>query len=131
MTPTRSGKFKVQNIWRSTKVLKTKFCNVVIHKNHVYGLSDGILECVELATGRRAWKKGRYGHGQLLGVGDHLLVQMEFGKMALVDATPEEFREVSRFTPLDGKTWNNPTLYGNRLLVRNGLEAACYELATD
>ena len=131
LTPTRSGKFKVQNIWRSTKVLKTKFCNVVIHKNHVYGLSDGILECVELATGRRAWKKGRYGHGQLLGVGDHLLVQMEFGKMALVDATPEEFREVSRFTPLDGKTWNNPTLYGNRLLVRNGLEAACYELATD
>ena len=94
-------------------------------------MSDGILQWVELATGRRVWRGSRYGHGQVLGVRDHLLIQMEFGKVALVDATPEGFREVSRFSPLDGKTWNNPTLYGNRLLVRNGVEAACYELAID
>jgi outer membrane protein assembly factor BamB len=131
LRPARSGTFKVWNVWRNEQVLKTKFCNVVVHKDYVYGLSDGILQCVELMTGRRVWKGGRYGHGQLLGVRDHLLVQMEFGKVALVDATPEGFREVARFSALDGKTWNNPTLYGNRLLVRNGLEAACYELAID
>ncbi|MDP6469306.1 MAG: PQQ-like beta-propeller repeat protein [Pirellulaceae bacterium] len=131
LTATRAGKFEVRDVWRNTRVLKTKFCNVVVHHDHVYGLSDGILECVELATGQRVWKGGRYGHGQLLGVRNHLLVQLESGKVALVDATPEGFREVSRFSPINGKTWNNPTLYGNRLLVRNAEEAACYELVTD
>lgn len=131
LTATGDGAFEVQDVWRQPRVLKTKFCNVVVHHDYAYSLSDGILECIALATGQQAWKGARYGHGQVLGVRDHLLVQLESGKVALVDATPEGFHEVSRFSAIQGKTWNNPTLYGNRLLVRNGEEAACYELATE
>jgi hypothetical protein len=29
---------------------------------------------------------------------------------------------------LDGKSWSNPCLYGRYLLVRNAMEAACFEL---
>ena len=114
--------------WRQTGLLKTKFTNVVIHEGHAYGLSDGILECVRLEDGGRRWKKGRYGQGQVLRVGELLVVQAESGEVVLVDCSPERHVERARLGALDGQTWNNPALTGARLLVRNAEEAACYEL---
>jgi outer membrane protein assembly factor BamB len=121
--------YVVNSIWLDSSLLKTKFTNVVVRGDYIYGLSDGILECVEWASGERCWKRGRYGHGQLLGVGDLLLVQAESGEVALARAAPDRFRELASFQALDGKTWNNLCLYKELLLVRNAEEAACYELA--
>ncbi len=115
-------------IWEDSKMMKTKFTNVVLYEDHIYGLSDGTLECIELATGKRCWKHGRYGHGQILGVRDLLIVVAETGEVALVTLTPKEHQELGRFAALEGKTWNNPALYGRYLLVRNSEQAACYEL---
>ncbi len=114
--------------WRQPGMLKTKFTNVAIHDGHAYGLSDGILECVRLADGRRRWKKGRYGQGQVLRVGAWLLVQAESGEVVLVECTPERHVERARLAALDGQTWNTLALSGDRLLVRNAEEAACYLL---
>ena len=61
-------------------------------------------------------------------VGDLLLVQGETGEVALVEASPERFTELTRFQAIDGKSWNTPALAGPYLLVRNAEEAACYEL---
>ena len=114
--------------WANPGVLATKFTNVTVIGNHIYGLSDGILDCVSLENGERQWKKGRYRQGQVLGVGQRILVQAEDGKVALVEANPEGFFELTSFQAIEGITWNNPCLYGKQLLVRNGEEAACYEL---
>jgi len=114
--------------WRQPALLKTKFTNVAIHDGHAYGLSDGILECVDLADGRRAWKGGRYGQGQVLRVGGFLVVQAESGEVVLLDCSPARHRVRARLAALDGQTWNNPCLAGDRLLVRNAEEAACYRL---
>jgi len=122
------GTATTEEAWRNPAGLKTKFTNVVTHRGHVYGLSDGILECLRAADGKRVWKGGRYDQGQLLLVGDLLVVQSEPGDVVLVEATPERHREVARLAALDGQTWNNPTLAGDRLLVRNATEAACYRL---
>jgi outer membrane protein assembly factor BamB len=115
-------------VWRKPGLLKTKFANVVIHDGHVYGLSDGILECVRLEDGKRMWKRGRYGQGQVLRVGELLIVQAEDGQVVLVDCSPEGHVERARLGALDGQTWNNPTLSGDRLLVRNAEQAACYRV---
>jgi outer membrane protein assembly factor BamB len=48
--------------------------------------------------------------------------------VVLVDVSPKGGREIARFHALDGKTWNHPAISGNRLFVRNGEEAACYDL---
>ena len=114
--------------WQQPGLLKTKFTNVVIHAGHSYGLSDGILECVRLEDGQRRWKKGRYGQGQVLRVGELLLVQAESGEVVLVECSPERHVERARLAALTGQTWNNPAISGDRLLVRNAEEAACYEL---
>jgi len=114
--------------WRSRK-MNCKFNDPVVHGGYVYGLDEGILVCLDLETGLRKWKRGRYGYGQLLLVGDLIVVQAERGHVALVEATPERFRELGKFTALRSKTWNHPVLVGNRLLVRNAAEMACYELS--
>jgi outer membrane protein assembly factor BamB len=124
-----SGALAPTVLWESPR-LKAKFTNVVLHDGFVYGLDDGVLVCLDLETGERRWKSGRYGHGQVLLVEGLLLVQTEEGEVVLVDPQPERHVEVARFQALDGKTWNPPALAGRYLLVRNDREAAMYELPT-
>jgi outer membrane protein assembly factor BamB len=119
---------KATSVWKQPRVLQTKFTNVVVHDGHVYGLSEGILECVELASGKRKWKQGRFEHGQILGVGGLLLVLSETGELSLIELAPKKFSLLASMPVLKGKTWNNLCLYGRLLLVRNGQEAACYEM---
>jgi outer membrane protein assembly factor BamB len=116
-------------IWKNRK-LKCGYACPIAYQGHVYGLSEGILTCLDLATGRQLWKDrgGQYGHGQMLLSGDLLIVQAETGELALVEATPERFHELGRFQAIEGKTWNNPTLVGRRIFVRNHLEMAAYDL---
>jgi outer membrane protein assembly factor BamB len=119
--------------WRSeliweTQWLKAKFTNLVVHRGLVYGLDDGTLVCLDPETGKRRWKRGSYGHGQLLLVEDLLLVQTEAGEVVLVEPHPERLVELGRFTAIAGKVWNTPALAGSWLLVRNDREAAAYEL---
>ncbi|MEQ8837407.1 MAG: PQQ-binding-like beta-propeller repeat protein [Lacipirellulaceae bacterium] len=122
--------------WRGGKqgvlpVMKTKMGNVVVHEGYVYGLDEAILQCVDLKTGRKRWKKRRspkLGHGQILLVDDVILILSEYGEVVLVEASPKRYTELASFEAIEGITWNNPTLAGNLLLVRNALEVACFEL---
>jgi len=118
--------WSVKTIWTS-RDMKTKFTTAVRLGNFIYGLDDGILACIGLEDGKRKWKTGRYNHGQILLVGSTLLVQAEMGDLALVDPQPGKFVELARIPMLKNKTWNNPTVSGNYLLVRNGEEAVCLE----
>lgn len=117
--------WSVEVLWSNSAALRTKFTNSVVRDGYAYGLSDGILECVRLSDGQRQWKKGRYRHGQLLLVGDHLLITAENGQLVLLEANPEKMIELAKLPVLGDVTWNPAALAGNRLLMRNADEAAC------
>jgi len=121
------GKFAVNEIWKNHN-LKAAYNNIVARDGFAYGLDDGILVCLDLSTGERKWKDGRYGKGQVLLAGDALLIQSESGPVALADAAPSGFHELATINALSAKTWNTPALAGRYLLVRNDREAACYEV---
>jgi len=121
------GSQTAEPVWRNLR-MKTKFSNAVVKGDYAYGLDEGILACIELATGDRLWKGGRYGFGQNILIDDLLLVQAEDGYLVLVEATPEDFNELATLDALEGTTWNVPALAGSYLLVRNSKEAACYLL---
>ena len=117
-----------RSLWENNN-MKNKFNSSVVYQGHAYGLDEGILSCVDINTGERKWKSGRYGYGQVLLASGHLIVMSEDGVLALVRATPQAHTEIARFQALQGKTWNYPAIAGGRLLVRNADEMAAYNIA--
>ena len=121
------GDLAVKELWHSIR-LKSKFANFFVIGDYIYGLDDGIMTCLELATGERVWKRGRYGHGQMMLVGTTILLMAEDGRLVAIEPNPEGLKEISSFQALQGHTWNPPALAGELLVVRNSREAACYRL---
>lgn len=121
------GEWSVKPAWHRRR-LKPKFNNLVVKDGYAYGADEGILTCIDLQSGRKKWKDGRYGYGQLLLVKNLLLILAESGDLVLVEANPEEFREVSRIRALKGKSWSHPAVGNGLLLVRNGREACAFPL---
>jgi len=119
--------FAARPVWSNTR-MKNKFSSSVLHDGHIYGMDEAILACLEVETGNLKWKGGRYGYGQLLLAGGHLVVLTESGEVALVKATPERHQELASFSAIEGKTWNPPAIAGGRLLVRNTTEMACFRI---
>ncbi|HXB70153.1 MAG TPA: PQQ-binding-like beta-propeller repeat protein [Candidatus Acidoferrales bacterium] len=124
------GGWTVEEVWTSVG-LKPYFNDFVVHEGLAFGLDGSILACIDLQDGKRKWKGGRYGHGQLLLLADQdlLLVLSEEGQLALVAAVAGQFTEIARFPAMDDKTWNHPVLAGDILLVRNGQEMVAFRLS--
>lgn len=122
--------FTARTLWENVN-MKNKFNSSVLHEGFVYGLDEGILSCLDVNTGARKWKGGRYGYGQVLLASGHLIVMSDTGELALVKATPTEYSEVARFPALEGKTWNYPAIAGGRLFVRNATQMAAYNIAAN
>ena len=120
--------FTAQKVWENTS-MKNKFNSSVLHRGHIYGLDEGILTCIDVETGQRKWKGGRYGYGQVLLASDHLIITTETGELVLVRATPDKHEELARVPALEGRTWNVPAIANGRLLVRNATQMACYNLS--
>jgi outer membrane protein assembly factor BamB len=113
---------------RDPRVQKTKFSNPVIHNGHSYAISDRFLECVEAKTLKKKWRRRGFGTGQLMLVGDKLLVHAETGRLFLVEASPEEYSELGAIDTVDGTCWNTLAIFKDLVLVRSEKEAACFRI---
>lgn len=125
-----NNKWSTLERWTSL-ALKPYFNDFVIFGEHIYGFDKNIFTCVELETGHRVWKRGRYGHGQVILIEDsgHMLVLSEKGDLILLRANHENLEELHRFKAVNGKTWNHPVIANGKLFVRNGVEAACFDIS--
>lgn len=126
-----AGVWKVEPIWESNRILKTKFTHAAVVDGIAYAISNGSLEAVGIEEGERSWSQGRrsrFGQGQILVVEDVIVGQTEPGEVVFVAADPSEYRELLRLPALTAKTWNVPTIAGRHLLVRNDRQAICFRL---
>jgi outer membrane protein assembly factor BamB len=123
------GGFRARAVWESRN-LKSRFNSSVLHEGYIYGFDESIFACIDARTGERKWKGGRYGYGQVLLAGGHLIILSESGDVALVRATPERHEELARFSAIEGKTWNVPAISGGKLFVRNSREMAAFDLSS-
>ncbi len=122
--------WKVDEIWHDVKIMRTKFTSPVYYQGYVYGLDEGILMCIDPKTGKKKWKKGRYGHGQVLLTHDQLLIIAENGDLAIVKANPDSFQELARqkVLPRTSRVWNPHALVDGIVYVRDHLEMAAFDL---
>jgi outer membrane protein assembly factor BamB len=126
--------WKVTEVWSANR-MKPEFSDFVVHKGHAYGFDAATFCCLDLANGKRLWRQGRYGRGQVMLLPEQglLLVMTEPGEVVLLAADPERSRELGRLAVLvqeerTAYTWNHPVIAHGRLYVRNAEEMACYEL---
>ena len=134
LDPSNVSNGRPTEIWTPNRNLNLKFNEAVAHGGYVYGLDDGILCCINITTGKREWKGGRYNFGQMLLWKDVLLIQAEKGYVALAEASARKFTEITRFSALktrdtaSAKVWNVPVVNKSRLYIRSSREAACFQL---
>ena len=108
--------------------MKNLINSSVCFENHIYGFDMGIFKCFDALTGKEKWKTRGFQKGSLIVADGHLIVLGERGKLALVEATPEEYREVASVKFLSGKCWTIPTLANGKLYLRNQTEMVCLDI---
>lgn len=123
--------WSVEEVWE-TKSLKPDYSDFVIHDGFIYGFDPNIFVCVDLATGKRQWKKGRYGTGQVVLLPEQsiMLVITEQGELKIVECNSEKLNELASIQAIEGKTWNHFSIRGDYVFVRNAEEMACWRLPT-
>jgi outer membrane protein assembly factor BamB len=116
-----------------TKTFRPGFSDFVVHDGLLLGLDNGILCCYEVASGKRTWKKGRYGHGQVVLLVDQraLLITSDTGEVILASVSADGHEVLGRFQAIEGKTWNSPVIADGRLFLRNAEEMAAFELEVE
>jgi len=120
-------------VWRHKKVQHQQAGPVLVD-GMIYGVDanmgkPGRLYCLDPADGALRWKHKGFGQGSLIAAGDKLLVLADDGRLFLVAADPESYRELATAKLCDGKTWNIPALADGRVYVRNDQgHVVCYDI---
>ena len=123
-----------REIWE-TKEICPLFTTPVLANGLLFGTSTGKpsnpegLMCFDPGTGKVNWKIKAFEHGQVLAIdGVVLALDGQKGALVMVEPSAEAFREITRFTPLGGRSWATFFTVGDRLIIRNQRELACFKL---
>jgi outer membrane protein assembly factor BamB len=121
-------KLSTTEVWRS-KVLMTKFRSCILKDGMLYSGDQKGLRCVEFMTGKELWGKDRMKHSSVLLADGHLIVLSEKGRLMIAKANTKEFKPIAQADVLTGRCWTVPTIYNNKLYVRNLKKAVCLDLS--
>jgi outer membrane protein assembly factor BamB len=103
-----------------TKAMQNWFTSSILYKDHLYGLNDNRLTCLDWATGTMKWDQTGLGRGGLLIADGQLVILSERGEVVLADATPASFTERARWkSPMKAPCWTSPVLSNGVLYLRN------------
>jgi outer membrane protein assembly factor BamB len=126
--PSGSGTFRARAVYESNE-LCCHFASPVRHGDHLYGMDETRdLTCLDLRTGKAVWRERGFKKGTLIRVDDRLLALGEDGKLALIEASPQEYRELARARPFRGKCWTLPALADGRLFLRDQKHVLCLDV---
>jgi outer membrane protein assembly factor BamB len=98
---------------------------------YLYGTSNSALICLDFKTGDRKWRERSVGSGSVMAADGHLYVRGVQGTVALVEATPEGYKEKGRFRQPDRSRFPafcHPVVAGGRLYLRDDDLLLCYDI---
>ena len=114
--------------------LPTAIGGSVVLGEHLYGTTSQALVCVDFKTGDEIWTDRAVGAGAVCYADGRLYFPRRKGDVALVEATPEAYREKGRFTPPDqpdrgrSQAWAYPVVANGRLYLRDLGKLWCYDV---
>jgi len=123
----------VNEVYASPK-LPTAIGGAVLIGDYLFGTTGQALVCSEFKTGEVKWTERGVGAGSLCYADGRLYLHGESGELALVEATPEAYREKGRFTPPDqpergqSKAWAYPVVANGRFYIRDSNVLWCYDV---
>ncbi len=135
---TRSGaQFTATELYRvrGNKPLANHWSTPVAKNSSLYGLfqfkqyGTGPLKCVDITSGTVKWEQAGFGPGQVILVGDQVLVLSDAGELVLVEANPERYKEIARAKVIGGKCWSSPSIASGRIYLRSTTEAVCLDVS--
>lgn len=131
-------------VWQDSRRVRQKslamhWATPILHEGYLYGCSgrhssNGVLKCVEWATGRTVWKESMPDRTSLTYIDGHFLNFGENGLLTLIKATPNGFQEVARLGKGNAEVvpsypaWSAPVVAQGLLYLRGKHELICYEL---
>jgi outer membrane protein assembly factor BamB len=127
------GKIDADQAYFSPK-LPTSIGGVVKVGNFMYGTNSAALMCVNFATGDIKWTDRSIGASSLVYAEGRLYLHGEKGDVALVEASPDAYHELGRFTPPKrpesghAKAWAYPVIANGKLYIRELDCVWCYDI---
>ena len=132
LTPAQ-GKFDAEQVYFGSK-LPTSIGGAIKVGDYLYGTNGQGMMCVDFATGNLTWQERGVGAGSLCFGEGRLYVHGEGGDVALVEATPEAYREKGRFTPPGqpekgrSRAWAYPVVANGKLYIHDFGVLWCYDV---
>jgi outer membrane protein assembly factor BamB len=123
----------VKEIWKSDEVMSNHYNTCIYKDGYLYGC-DGRqeggarLRCVELATGKVRWTKEGFGCANMILAEGRLTTLSEDGDLFLLEANPDDYKELARSHVLDKPCRAPLTLANGRLYARDDHKLLCWNL---
>ena len=131
----RDNKFSAEQVY-ANHVMANHHGGVVKVGDYVYGYSDSKgWTCQDFKTGEAKWQeKQKFGKGSLVYADGHLYLREEekAGTVALIEASPEGFKEHGRFDQpqrSSQNSWPHPVIANGRLYLRDQDLLLCYDVS--
>jgi hypothetical protein len=97
-----------------------------------HGHNNGFPMCVELRSGREMWRGRGVGSGSaaITYADGCLYFRYQDGQMALIEATPDEFRLRGKFrlASVRDSSWPHPVISDGKLYLRDQEVLMCYDV---
>jgi outer membrane protein assembly factor BamB len=123
--------FKAEQVY-TNRFMVNHHGGVVRIGDYLYGHSEeGGWTCQKFQTGEKMWQKSSVGKGSVTAADGLLILRSEGrnGTVALVKASPDEYKELGRFDQPDRTTknsWSHPVVVNGRLYLRDQQTLYCY-----
>jgi outer membrane protein assembly factor BamB len=128
--------FKAEEVYFLTpRDFENHHGGVVLVGDNLYGGSGqngGIPVCLDFLTGKIKWTKAPVGKksAAVLYADGNLVFRYEDGLVALIEATPDDFRVKGTFNAavVDGPAWPYPVIHDGKLYLRAHNTLMCYDV---
>ena len=118
-------------VWQN-KNMRNHVATCIFWEGYLYGFDESEFKCLDFKTGEVKWSEKSYGKGSVFLANGKLIVYGQKGKLGVVQASPDGFKEITSFQALGGNdTWAVPVLANGKVYCRSLRDLVCLDVAAN